>query len=80
MPILGENMVNVTFSIPSELKVKMDVFDEINWSAVARKAFDQKVQDLEFMQRFTQKSTATEEDSIALARKIKQGMTRRSGA
>src|SRR3989344_5597690 len=32
-------MVNVTLSIPNELKQKMDTFAEINWSAVAREAF-----------------------------------------
>lgn len=72
-------MVNVTFSIPTELKQKMDGFDEINWSAVARKAFDQKVSDLEFMLRFTQKSNATEQDAVLIGRKIKHSMAKRAG-
>ena len=42
-------MVNVTLSIPNELKQKMDSLAEINWSAVAREAFDEKIKDMEFI-------------------------------
>ena len=45
-------MVNVTLSIPNELKQKMDSLAEINWSAVAREAFDEKIKDMEFIKKF----------------------------
>lgn len=63
-------MVNVTLSIPNELKHKMDTFEEINWSAVARQAFDQKIHDLEFIKRFKSRSTLTEEDALRLGKEL----------
>jgi len=70
-------MVNVTLSIPTELKQKMDIFDEINWSAVARTAFDEKIKDLEFIKRFKAKSTLTEEDAIRLGRELNRNLAKR---
>jgi len=43
------------------VKQKMDTFAEINWSAVARGAFDEKIKDLEFIKKFKAKSAITEE-------------------
>ncbi len=45
-------MTTMTLSIPEELKQRLEEFPEINWSAVARGAFMQKVRDLEFLQKF----------------------------
>jgi hypothetical protein len=42
-------MTTLTLSVPQELKRKMELFIEINWSAVAREAFKQKIADLEFL-------------------------------
>ena len=53
-------MVNVTLSIPTDLKQKMENFAEINWSAVAREAFDEKISDLEFIKKFKSRSKLTE--------------------
>ena len=73
----GENMVNVTLSIPSELKQRMDSFAEINWSAVARTAFDEKVKDLEFIKRFKAKSTFTEEDALRFGKELNRNLAKR---
>lgn len=70
-------MVNVTLSIPPELKNKMDNFAEINWSAVAREAFDDKIKDLEFIKKFKAKSTLTEKDAIRLGRELNASMVKR---
>lgn len=70
-------MVNVTLSLPLELKHKMDSFAEINWSAVAREAFDDKIKDLEFIRRFKAKSTLTEEDAIRLGRDLNKRLAER---
>ena len=59
-------MVNITLSVPSETKQRMDKFAEINWSAVARQAFEEKMKDLEFIKEFKAKSTLTEEDALRL--------------
>lgn len=70
-------MVNMTLSIPTELKQKMDSFAEINWSAVAREAFDEKIKDLEFIKRFKTKSTLTEADAIKLGKELNKGLAAR---
>lgn len=73
-------MVNITLAVPAELKQKMDLFAEINWSAVARGAFDDKVKDLEFIKKFKAKSTLTEEDAIRLGRELNANLAKRRSA
>jgi len=70
-------MVNVTLSIPNELKQKMDSFAEINWSAVAREAFDEKVRDLEFIKKFKSKSRITEEDALKWGAELNKNLAKR---
>lgn len=70
-------MVNVTLSIPSDLKNRMDNFAEINWSAVAREAFDEKIKDLEFIKKFKAKSTLTEEDALKLGKELNERLVKR---
>lgn len=70
-------MVSVTLSVPSELKQKMDVFDEINWSAVAREAFTDKIADLEFIKKFKAQSSMTEEEAIKLGRELNKKLAAR---
>ena len=64
-------------SIPQELKHKMDNFVEINWSAVAREAFDIKINDLELIKKFKAKSTLTEEDALRLGRELNASLAKR---
>lgn len=70
-------MVNATFSIPVDLKKKMDSFEEINWSAVAREAFNDKIHDLEFIKRFKAKSTMTEADALRLGKELNRNLAKR---
>jgi len=70
-------MVNITLSIPEELKQKMDSFAEINWSAVARQAFDEKVHDLQFIKKFKSKSTFNKEDALKLGRELNRNAAKR---
>lgn len=72
-------MVNITLSIPNELKNRMDVFAEINWSAVAREAFDDKIKDLEFIKKFKAKSKLTEEDALRLGKELNKNLAKRRG-
>jgi hypothetical protein len=73
-------MVNVTLSIPSDMKNKMDTFAEINWSAVAREAFDDKINDLEVIKKFKSDSTMTEDDAIKLGRELNKNLAKRRNA
>jgi len=67
----------MTLSIPGELKHRMDEFSEINWSAVAREAFRQKILDLEFLREFKSKSELTEEDALRLGSKVNEALAKR---
>lgn len=63
-------MTTMTLSIPDEMKKKMDSFPEINWSEVARQAFMQKIEDMEFLRKFKEKSKLTEADSLRLGKEV----------
>ncbi|HLC57844.1 MAG TPA: hypothetical protein VJH95_04685 [Candidatus Nanoarchaeia archaeon] len=72
-------MVNVTLSIPQELKQRMDGLEEVNWSAVARQAFDEKIKDMEFIKKFKSKSTLTEGDALRLGKEVSRALSNRLG-
>ena len=63
-------MTTMTLAVPSELKDKMEKFPEMNWSEVARQAFMQKIEDMEFLRRFKEKSKLTESDSLRLSKQV----------
>lgn len=63
-------MPNVTVSVDDDLKEKMSQHPEINWSEVARQAFQKKLKDLELMEQIASESQLTEEDVEELSEKI----------
>lgn len=63
-------MVSITLSVPEDLKLDMDKFPELNWSAVARKAIRRKLVMLEKFKEFTKDSEFTEDDALTLGRKV----------
>lgn len=76
-------MANVTVTVPDEFKERMEEHPEINWSQVAREAFEQKIVDLqtieklkdfEVMDEIAENSDLTEEDVAEIAEKIDQEM------
>ena len=73
----GECMVNMTISVPDNLKAMLDRHPEMNWSEVARQAWKNKVEQLELLNRLTAGSKATDKDVVELGRLIKKGMARR---
>jgi hypothetical protein len=70
-------MVNMTLSIPKELHNKMKCLPEIRWSEVARRAIEERVNDLETMNKIASKSRLTKKDAEEISKKIKRGMTKR---
>lgn len=70
-------MVTMTLAVPEELKRRMDMFPEMNWSEVARQAFFQRIEDLEFLKRFKEKSTLTEEEALKLGAEVSRKLTKR---
>ena len=60
----------MTLSIPSNLKKEMELYPEINWSAVAREAIKRKIQILQEMNKILSKSKLTEDDALYFGKKI----------
>lgn len=74
--------VNVTLSVPVDLKKGMDSFKEINWSEVMRNTLSEKLRRLELMKKLdepTAGSKMTEEDVKRIADKLKEGIAQRHG-
>ena len=70
-------MVSITLSVPEELKRKMNAFQDINWSAVAREAIRKKISLLEQFREFTKESTLTAEEARDLGRKVNQSLRKK---
>ncbi len=77
--LLVSLMAVVTISVPDEMKKKMDGFEEMNWSAVARRAFEESLRDMEIIREFRKKSKLTEEDAIELGKKVNASLAKRLG-
>lgn len=74
--------INVTISVPVEIKQKMDSFKEINWSEVMRSTLSEKLRRLQLMKELdelTAGSKLDEEDIERIANKIKEGIAKRHG-
>jgi len=63
-------MVNITLSLPIELKKSLDKHSEINWSEVARQAFKDKLTKLSILEKFSSKFELSEKDIKELSDKI----------
>lgn len=70
-------MVNMTLAISDELHHKMREFSDIRWSEVARKAIEQRVNDLELIDKIASKSRLTKKDAEELSKKIKRAATKK---
>lgn len=66
----------MTLSVPNELRSKMETFPEMNWSEVARQAFNQKISDLEFLKKFKSKSQFSEEDALKFGSEINRSLAK----
>ena len=71
------NMTTLTLAVPDEMKKKMDSFPEMNWSEVARQAFTQKIEDMEFLRKFKEKSKLTESDAMRLGKEVSKAVSGR---
>ena len=68
---------NITISVSDEIKEKMSLFPETNWSAVARKAIVERIKLLDRLDKELSKSRLSEEDTIALGRKVKTSVSKK---
>jgi len=70
-------MGNMTLAIPSELQKKMAKHSEIRWSKVAREAIENKINELELLDRLLSKSDFTEEDAEKVGFEVKSQIAKR---
>ncbi len=68
-------MTTMTLAVADEMKQKMNTFPEINWSEVARQAFSQKLDDLDFLQKFKEKSKFTNADALRLGAEVSKAVS-----
>ena len=70
-------MVSITLAIPKEMKKEMELYQDINWSAVAREAIKRKLLILREMDELLKNRKLTEKDAIILGRKITKKAAKR---
>ena len=70
-------MPNLTLAIPEEIRQRMAMFPEINWSEVARQAIIEKTKIMERMQALLSKSELTEKEAVRLGEQAKRGVWKR---
>ncbi|WEL16510.1 RHH/CopG DNA binding protein [Halorhabdus sp. SVX81] len=70
-------MPTVTVNVDDDLKDRMEDHPEINWSEVARGAFEEKIDDLELMSRLAPGSNLTDDDVEELADRIDSNVAER---
>ncbi len=72
-------MPNLTVTMPADLKAAMSRHDEVNWSAVIRKAVQEHLRRLEIADAIAAKSQLTDDDVQDLDELIKRGIAKRHG-
>jgi len=70
-------MVNMTLSIPEELHKKMKCMPEVRWSEIARRAIEERIDDLETMNKIASKSKLTKKDVDEISKKIKRSAAKK---
>ncbi len=70
-------MGTLSVSVPDGLREQMIGLEEINWSAVARKAFEEKIKQIELFKKIVSRSKLTEKDAEEISRKISENMAKR---
>lgn len=76
---MGDIMPNLTLSVSEELHMKMKQHSEIRWSEVARQSIERKIQDIELLERLTQKSKLSKKDVKEISEKIDESVAKKLG-
>ena len=71
-------MPNLTIAIPEELRKELSEFKVINWSEVAREAFEKKLIQLKILESFSKNSEFTQEDALRLGKKVNEALSKRN--
>lgn len=57
----GGRMVHMTITVPASLKREMDRHNQINWSAVATKGFQRRIEAEKILEKFAETGISEEE-------------------
>lgn len=75
----NNKMVNITLSIPEDLKEDLKKHEEVNWSSVIRKALQEYLKKIEIVEAIAQKSKLTQKDADEIARKVNSSVAKKLG-
>jgi hypothetical protein len=70
-------MVNITLTIPDELKEQLQKHPEVNWSAVMRKSMQEHLKKIAIAEAIAQKSKFMEADAKEIGDLIKMEIAKR---
>ena len=73
----GDNMTNITLSIPDDVHQDMKQFSDVRWSEVARKAIVERIEVLKLAETLAKKSKLTEKDILDFSKKISSSASKR---
>ena len=66
-------MVSVTLSVPDEIKRKMELHDEVNWSGFIRKRLIERIGELEGWEKWAKEEKGINDWSVKLQHKSRRG-------
>ena len=69
--------VNLTLAIPSELRRELQAHDEINWSAVIRKALQEHIRRVEIAEQIARRSKLKENDVKEISELIDKAVAKK---
>ncbi len=72
-------MVNITLSISEDLKKEIQGMNEVNWSAVMRKALKEHIRKVKIAETIAVKSKLTKKDVEELDKLVKSSMAKELG-
>lgn len=70
-------MTNITLAIPDELKKELQIHEEVNWSAVIRKALKEHLERIKIAEAIATKSKLTQKDADEIASIVNSNAARK---
>lgn len=67
-------MVNITLTVPENLKKELQKHQEVNWSAVMRRAMQEHLRKIHIANTIASKSKLTKKDVEEIDRLVKKGI------
>lgn len=72
-------MVNITLTVPEDLKAELQKHKEVNWSGVMRNAMLEHLRKIHIAEAIARKSKLTAKDVAELDKLVKKGIAKEHG-